>query len=212
MNDYTRQTKDNNFSINKHSLQAIFGIPGVVFYDSVISDNLILLSARLKGKTTKCTCCGKSSKSVHSSYTRKLTDLSVTGRAVKIILKVRKFRCRNSRCSQTVFSEQHLPLTQKYSRLTDRTSHYLQRLLIEVSSRKGEYISDLFSIKQSSSTCLRIVKSIEMPDYQELTTIGIDDWAYRKGKSYGTIIVNALNHRPVELLKSGVTNFAGTKS
>ena len=202
MIEYTSQIKDNNVSINKHSLQTIFGIPGVVFYDSVISDNLILLSALLKAKTAKCTCCGKRSKSIHSSYMRKLTDLSVTGRAVKIILKVRKFRCRNSNCSQIVFSEQHLPLTQKYSRLTGRTFHYLQRLLIEVSSRKGEYISDLFSVKQSSSTCLRIVKSIEMPDYQELTTIGIDDWAYRKGKSYGTIIVNALNHRPVELLKS----------
>src|SRR5690554_1658759 len=116
---------------------------------------------------------------------RKLTDLAAVGRVVKIILQVRKFRCRNSNCTQTIFSEQHLPLTQKYSRLTDRTSHYLQRLLIEVSSRKGEYISDLLSIKQSSSTCLRIVKSIGMPDYQELTTIGIDDWAYRKGKSYG---------------------------
>jgi hypothetical protein len=58
MIDYTSQPKDNNFSINKHSLQAVFGIPGVVFYDSVISDNLILLSARLKGKTAKCTCCG----------------------------------------------------------------------------------------------------------------------------------------------------------
>ena len=202
MIDYTSQPKDNNFSINKHSLQAIFGIPGVVFYDSVISDNLILLSARLKGKTAKCTCCGKRSKSVHSSYMRKLTDLSAVGRAVKILLKVRKFRCRYSNCTQTVFSEQHLPLTRKYSRLTDRTNRYLQKLLIEVSSRKGEYISDLFSIKQSSSTCLRIVKSIEMPNYQKLSTIGIDDWAYRKGKSYGTIIVNAINHRPVELLKS----------
>lgn len=202
MNDYTSQTKDNNFSINKHSLQAVFGIPGVVFYDSVISDNLILLSARLKGKTAKCTCCGKRSKSVHSSYTRKLTDLSSSGRAVKIIFKVRKFRCRNSSCTQTIFSEQHLPLTQRYSRLTERTTHYLQRLLVEVSARKGEYISSLFSIKQSSSTCLRIVKSIEMPDYNELTTIGIDDWAYRKGKTYGTIIVNAINHRPIELLKS----------
>ena len=28
MIDYTSQPKDNNFSINKHSLQAIFGIPG----------------------------------------------------------------------------------------------------------------------------------------------------------------------------------------
>ena len=91
MIEYTSQIKDNNVSINKHSLQTIFGIPGVVFYDSVISDNLILLSALLKAKTAKCTCCGKRSKSIHSSYMRKLTDLSVTGRAVKIILKVRKF-------------------------------------------------------------------------------------------------------------------------
>ena len=202
MIDYTSEPKDNIFSINKHSLQTIFGIPGVEFYDSTINEDLVLLSARLKGKTAKCICCGKRSKSVHSSYMRKLTDLAAVGRAVKIILQVRKFRCRNSNCTQTIFSEQHLPLTQKYSRLTERTSHYLQRLLIEVSSRKGEYISELFSIKQSSSTCLRIVKSIEMPNHQELTTIGIDDWAYRKGKSYGTIIVNALNHRPVELLKS----------
>src|SRR5690554_2428604 len=202
MINYTSQTKDNIFSINKHSLQSIFGIPGVVFYDSFINEDLILLSAILKGKTAKCTCCGKRSKSVLSSYMRKLTDLSSSGRAVKIIFKVRKFRCRSSSCTQTIFSEQHLPLTQRYSRLTERTTHYLQRLLVEVSSCKGEYISSLFSIKQSSSTCLRIVKSIEMPDYQELTTIGIDDWAYRKGKSYGTIIVNAINNRPVELLKS----------
>ena len=82
MINYTSQTKDNNFSVNKHSLRAVFGIPGVVFYDSFISDNLILLSACLKGKTAKCTCCGKRSKSVHSSYMRKLTDLSVTGRVV----------------------------------------------------------------------------------------------------------------------------------
>jgi hypothetical protein len=66
MNDYTSQTKDNNFSINKHSLQAIFGIPGVEFYNSVIRDNLILLSARLKAKTAKCPSCEKRSKSVHS--------------------------------------------------------------------------------------------------------------------------------------------------
>ena len=106
------------------------------------------------------------STSIHSSYTSKLTDLSAVGRAVKIILEVRKFRCHNNNCTQTVFSEQHLPLTRKYSRLIYRTNHYLQKLLIEVSSRKCEYISG------------------------------------RKGKSYGTIIVNALDHRPVELLKS----------
>ncbi len=87
MINYTSQTKDNNFSINKHSLQAIFGIPGVVFYDSFINEDLILLSARLKGKTAKCPSCGKRSKSVHSSYMRKLTDLAAVGRAVKLYFK-----------------------------------------------------------------------------------------------------------------------------
>lgn len=41
MINYTGQTKDNNFSINKPSLQAIFGIPGVVIYDSNISEHLL---------------------------------------------------------------------------------------------------------------------------------------------------------------------------
>lgn len=202
MTNYTSQTKDNNFSINRHSLQVVFGIPGVIFYDSILSDNSILLSARLKARTAKCTCCGKTSKSIHSFYMRSLTDLSAAGKSVKIILKVRKFRCRNIHCAQTVFSEQHPPLTQKHSRLTSRATHYLQKLLIEVSSRKGEYLSSLSSIKRSSSTCLRIVKSIEIPACKDLTTLGIDDWAYRKGKSYGTIIVNAINHRPIDLLRS----------
>ena len=57
------QIKGNNFSINKHILQAIFGIPGVEFYDLGLSENLILLSARLKAKTAKCPYCGKRSKS-----------------------------------------------------------------------------------------------------------------------------------------------------
>lgn len=73
--------------------------------------------------------------------------------------------------------------------------------MVETSSRKGEYLTHIFSIQQSSSLCLRIVKSIKKPDDRNLITIGIDDWAYRKGLSYGTIIVNAVDHRPVELLK-----------
>lgn len=71
-----------------------------------------------------------------------------------------------------------------YSRKTTRTTEYLRKFLVEVSSRKGEYLTDISSIQQSSSTCLRIVNSIEVPQDKNLTTIGIDDWAYRKGLSY----------------------------
>ena len=194
--------KSTNFSINKRSLQIIFGIPSVTFYDSIVTEDSILLSAHLSKKSARCPCCGKLSKTVHSSYKRYLKDLSVTGRQVFITLDMRKFRCFNSNCTQSIFSEQHSVLTKKYSRKTTRTTEYLKKFLVEVSSRKGEYLTDISSIKQSSSTCLRIVNSIEIPQDKNLTTIGIDDWAYRKGLSYGTIIVNALDHRPVELLES----------
>lgn len=203
---YANSTKNTNFSINKHSLRVIFGIPGVTFYDSRVTSDSILLSARLSKKSAHCPCCGTLSKIVHSKYRRHLIDLPVTGRRVCIVVVMRKFKCNNSKCTQSVFSEQHPLLTPKYSRKTTRTTEYLSKLLVEVSSHKGEYLTDISFIKQSSSTCLRIVNSIEVPQDKNLTTIGIDDWAYRKGLSYGTIIVNALDHRPVELLQSRSTD------
>lgn len=119
---------------------------------------------------------------------------------------MRKFKCYNSKCTQSIFSEQHPLLTQKYSRKTTRITEHLKSFLVEVSSRKGEYLTEISSMKQSSSTCLRLVNSLEIPQDKNLTTIGIDYWAVRKGKTYGTAIVNVIDHRPVELLKSRSTN------
>lgn len=92
--------KSTNFSISKRSLQVIFGIPGVIFYDSRFTVDSILLSARLSKKSARCPCCGKSSKTVHSKYKRYLKDLPVTGRRVCIVVGMRKFKCNNSRCTQ----------------------------------------------------------------------------------------------------------------
>jgi len=64
----TNSIKSNNFSINKYSLQVIFGIPGVTSYDSNITDDSILLAAHLSKKSARCPCCGKLSKTVHSRY------------------------------------------------------------------------------------------------------------------------------------------------
>ncbi|MPL94412.1 hypothetical protein SDC9_40565 [bioreactor metagenome] len=160
--------KSSNFSINKRSLQCFFGIPGVVFYDSSVTDDSIILFARLRAKFARCPCCGKSSRRVHSNYRRHLKVLPSTGCRVHIVLCVRKFRCYNEKCKQSIFAEQHLSLTQKYSRRTSRTDEYLKKLLVEVSSQKGEYITHISSVKQSCSTCLRIVKSIQIPDEKTL--------------------------------------------
>ena len=57
-------------------------------------------------------------------------------------------------------------------------------------------------MKQSASTCLRMIYSLEIPVYNDKTIIGIDDFAFRKGISYGSIIVDAENGRPIDLIES----------
>lgn len=36
--------------------------------------------------------------------------------------------------------------------------------------------------------------------YKDVEEIGIDDWAWRKGLSYGTIVIDLRRKRPIDLL------------
>lgn len=85
-------------------------------------------------------------------------------------------------------------------------SLYLQQILIEISSNKGSYFSKLMHIPLSSSTCLRMVKSMALPVQNDLICVGIYDWAKRKGMNYGSIIVNAETGNPIDLLDSRDSN------
>ena len=76
----------------------------------------------------------------------------------------------------------------------------LTKRLIEVSSNKGAAISKYISLPVSASSCLRLVHSLHLPDYGQITHLGIDDWALRKGCSYGTAVFNMDTGRIVELL------------
>jgi transposase len=56
------------------------------------------------------------------------------------------------------------------------------------------------SMPVSADTVLRLVKATPLPDQPVPRVIGVDDWAKRKGRSYGTIIVDLERHRVVDLL------------
>ena len=52
----------------------------------------------------------------------------------------------------------------------------------------------------SRNTLLRRVRRFSLPEAPAPEVIGIDDWAKRKGHTYGTIIVDLDRHRPVDVL------------
>lgn len=59
----------------------------------VATDDAVQLELRGTATTGRCPACQRRSRRVHSTYTRRITDLSLTGRTVIVYLRVRRFRC-----------------------------------------------------------------------------------------------------------------------
>lgn len=73
---------------------------------------------------------------------------------------------------------------------------------LEMSARKGSWISKNIGLPVSPSTCLRLAGKCDIPINNQIKHIGIDDWAYRKGHTYGTILVDRETGKAIDLIRS----------
>lgn len=169
------------------------------------TDTIVWINASIKTNRSKCPNCGKFSKKIHDRYFRTISDLPVFQYRTIIRLKTRKFKCDNSRCKRKVFSEQ-IPMILRYSRRTDRVSRILESLAIELTGKLGSIISKQLSITVSCSTITRIAHSQQLSEIKQPRILGVDDWAYRKGVSYGTILIDMETSRPIDILPSRESN------
>ena len=147
-----------------------------------------------------CTYCGYKSKKVHSRYQRDIHDLSILGRKVLLTLEVRKFFCKNSNCSKRTFAEQPGNEIFRYRRRTRRCETAVIRQGLSVSSGMASKLLSFSGIVLSRSTILRDLHHLRPSAYKDVEEIGIDDWAWRKGLSYGTIVIDLHHKRPIDLL------------
>lgn len=201
MLETANKNKVTNTFLNDKTLRRLTGFKKLRFIESCINDETVNVKAKISLLNAKCPLCGRLTHSIHSTYERHLMDLPIYGKQMNIALIVRKFRCHNIKCSKIIFSEQPVEVAERYSRKTNKAKLKLQSVLVEMSAMKGALVVSSLGMIQSSSTCLRLVKSIKtIVDKESVRHICIDDFAYRKGIRYGTIVIDADTKRTLELI------------
>ena len=182
--------------------QAVLPNPQVLVLEAVQCDPdgfVLSLSSR---QVPQCPDCGKRSRSFHSSYLRCLQDLPWQGQPVRLQIRARRFRCRNLSCARKIFVERLPNVALAYARQTDRLREIIRCVGFVTGGLPGSRLLARLAILVSDDTVLRLVKIAPAGESSHcpVECVGVDDWAWRKGQEYGTILVDLEQHCVLDLL------------
>ena len=174
---------------------------GLIVEQSQLWDEIVHLTVRCEASGANCPVCGKWSEAFHSSYERNLADLPIAGRQAVIDLRVRRFRCYQSDCRRKTFVEQAPILAERYAHRTRRLRFLLEEIGLSLGGRPGRRHCKRLAIPTSRTTLLRMVRALPERPIAAPRVLGVDEFAFRKGRRYGTILVDAAAHHIVDLLE-----------
>ncbi|EWM12066.1 transposase [Kutzneria sp. 744] len=147
-----------------------------------------------------CHACGHPASRVHSRYDRRLADAAIAGQAVALRLRVRRFFCGNTECVVRTFTEQPAGVATRHARRTPLSRTMLTSISVALAGRAGARLATVLGLPASRNTLLRLLRALPEKPVGEVTAVGIDDFAIRKGQTYATIIIDLGTHQPIDVL------------
>ncbi|MBY5523501.1 ISL3 family transposase [Rhizobium leguminosarum] len=185
-----------------HSLRSSTLVPrGFVVYNTAIDDGVMLIAIRPASTASLCPVCGTRSERIHSRYQRRLADLPLVGKPVRLVIDARRFHCDAVLCGRRIFTERFDgDILAPSSRRTARLDHIVHHLGLALGGRPAATFAKRLMLPVSNDTLLRVVRRRGSPRFVPPTVIGIDDWAWRRNQRYGTIICDLERRKTIALL------------
>ncbi|WP_081472701.1 ISL3 family transposase [Komagataeibacter europaeus] len=169
----------------------------------VALDNRVEIEVGLRKRSVLCPDCQCPTQRVHSFYQRKLADLPWQGRPATLFVSVPRFFCQAAVCPRRTFVMPLDGITVRHGRQTTRLTDLHYYIAHTLGGSAGARMTVRLCCPISPDTLIRRLLSRARntrKDMPPTRVVGVDDWAWRRGHHYGTIVVDLEKNDVIDLL------------
>ena len=123
---------------------------------------------------------------------------------------MRKCFCETPDCLRKIFVERLTPFVNTFARVTQRLFHIVQVVGLATGGRLGVRVTDRLGIQTSRHTLLRRIMALPTEPVEQITELGIDDFSFKRGRTFGTLLVDLQNHQVLDVLPDRKAETAAT--
>ncbi|MDX3523312.1 ISL3 family transposase [Streptomyces scabiei] len=175
--------------------------PGIDVRVESVSDcsGVLVVEAVSTARPGRCPDCRKQARRIHSTFQRALDERPLGSHRVIVRVRVRRYFCDRRNCSRRTFVEQVPGLSERHRRSITGLTGWLRSIAIELGGRPASRLCRRLRLVAGRTRLLKLLTAPTVPD-RAPRVLGVDEFAFRKGCTYGTVLVDVEAGRVVDVL------------